>query len=74
MNTTDTKLTATTAREYAKKIAEKCSDCFKKEKIIAKKGFGSWIIEIDGGSQACYGRTISYVESAEDTLRIFAND
>lgn len=67
-------LTATQARTYAKLIAEECSECFEEGKVKAKKEFGKWVITINGGSQACYGRTISTEDAAIKTLRIFAND
>lgn len=70
--TTDSDLTATTARHYAKRIATECSQCFKSVK--ARKFLGSWTVDIDGGSGACYGRSIKDTDTAEDVLRIFAND
>jgi hypothetical protein len=65
-------MTATEAREWAKRITAECSDCFKSVK--ARKFLGRWGIDIDGGSGACYGRTVRSVEAAEDTIRIFKND
>lgn len=71
--TTDSdSLTATTAHHYAKRIATECSQCFKSVK--ARKFLGKWTVDIDGGSGACYGRSIKTVDGAEDVLRIFAND
>jgi len=69
MNTDN--LTANQARNYAARIQSECSECFTNVKAL--KRFGQWVIDIDGGSGACYGRTIKTVDSAEDTLRIFAN-
>lgn len=71
MSMTDTLLTATTARQYAARISTECSDCFKTVK--ARKVFGKWNVEIDGGSGACYGKSVKTVEGAEDIIRIFAN-
>lgn len=70
MTTTDQKLTATEARDYAKRILAETifTD------VKARKGWGGWEINIDGGKAACYGRTIQYADSAEDILRIFAKD
>jgi hypothetical protein len=70
MTTTDEKLTATQARAFAKRILEETIFT----NVKAKKGWGGWEINIDGGRAACYGRTIEYAESAEDIIRIFAND
>jgi hypothetical protein len=70
MTTTDKKLTATEAREFTKRILAETIFT----KVKAKKGWDGWEINIDGGRAACYGRTIQYVESAEDIIRIFAND
>lgn len=69
MTTTDDKLTATEARDFAKRIISETM--FKNVK--ARKGWGGWEINIDGGRGACYGKTLTCVESAEETLRIFAN-
>jgi hypothetical protein len=70
MTTTNDKLTATQARHFAKRILAETH--FKNVKV--KKAWGGWEINIDGGRAACYGRTVSYVDSAEDIIRIFAND
>jgi len=69
MTTTDDKLTATQARHFAKRILAETH--FKNVKVA--KGWSGWEINIDGGSAACYGHTIKYVETAEDELRIFSN-
>lgn len=69
--TTSPKLTATEAREYANQIATKCSECF--SVVKARKFLGSWVIDINGGSAACYGKTVRSVESAQDLIRIFQN-
>lgn len=66
----DDKLTATQARNFAKRII--AETLFTNVKAV--KGFNGWEINIDGGRGACYGHTIQHVETAEDTLRIFAND
>lgn len=66
-----TPLTATSAKQYAAQILKDCSDCF--TDVKARKAFGQWVIDINGGSAACYGRTAKNVEAAEDILRIFAN-
>lgn len=68
--TTDTKLTATQARTYAKRILAETH--FTNVKV--RRGWDGWEIAIDGGREACYGRTASYADSAEDILRIFANE
>ena len=68
---TSTKLTATEAREIAQRILVECSECF--SKVIARKFLGQWVIDIDGGSGACYGKTVASVEAAEDLIRIFKN-
>ena len=66
---------ATIARQYAKRIATECSDCFTKVKAHrAMFGGGKWEISINGGSGACYGKTVKDEEDAEDILRIFKND
>ncbi len=71
--TTETeRMTATEAREWAAKISAGCSECF--DRVKAVKRFGRWVIDINGGSGACYGRTIKSVEAAEETVRVFAND
>lgn len=72
MTATDEKLTATQARYYAKRIAAECSQCF--TSVQSKKAWGGWEININGGRGACYGRTVSYVDSAEEILKVFAND
>lgn len=67
---TEDKLTATRARDYAKRInAETCLTDAK-----ARKWWGGWEINIGGGRSNCYGRTVETVEGAEDLIRIFAND
>lgn len=73
MKTTDLKLTATEAREYAKAIADKCSECFPADKVRARKFLGRWVVDINGGSGACYGKTVRSMEDAEDLIRIFKN-
>ena len=70
MTATDDKLTATQARHFAKRILAETD--FTNVKV--KKGWNGWEINIDGGRAACYGRTVSYVDSAEDILSIFAKD
>ena len=70
MTTTDDKLTATQARQFAKRILAETIFT----NVKARKGWGGWEINIDGGRAACYGRTVSYVDSAEDILRIFAKE
>ena len=70
MTITDDKLTATQARHFAKRILAETH--FTNVKV--RKGWGGWEIAIDGGREACYGRTASYADTAEDILRIFAND
>jgi hypothetical protein len=62
-------MTATQARTFAKRIQQECSECF--SQVKAHKFLERWIIDINGGRGACYGRTIRSVESAEDTIRIF---
>lgn len=64
-------MTATEARKWAAKINTDCSECFTDAKAVRQ--FGKWVIKIGGGWEACYGRTIESVESAEDTVRIFKN-
>ena len=66
---TEDKLTATQAREFAKRII--AETMFKNVK--ARMGWDGWEINIDGGRGNCYGKTLTCVESAEETLRIFAN-
>jgi predicted RNA-binding protein Jag len=68
MTTTENKLTATEARNFAKRIISET--IFTDVKV--KKSWDSWEINIDGGSAACYGRTIKYSDSALDILQIFA--
>lgn len=68
MTTTDDKLTATQAREFAKAIIAKTHFT----KVKASKGWGGWEINIDGGRGACYGKTIETVEGAEEIIRIFS--
>ena len=63
---------STLANHYAKRIAAECSECFSSVKAV--KRFGSWVIDIDGGSAACYGKTARDEDAAEDIIRIFAND
>ncbi len=70
MTATDEKLTATQAREFTKRILAETIFT----NVKCKKGWGGWEINIDGGREACYGRTASYADTAEDILRIFAND
>lgn len=65
-------MNATTARKWATKINTECSECFTNAKAV--KRFGQWVIDINGGSAACYGRTIKTEGSAKDTVRIFGND
>lgn len=65
------KMTATEAREWATRINTECSECFGDAKAV--KQFGKWVININGGRGACYGRTIETVDDAIDTARIFAN-
>ena len=60
---------AAEARTLAAEINAKCSDCISTAKAV--KEFGKWVIKIGGGREACYGRTIESVESAEETIRIF---
>ncbi len=67
---TDEKLTATTARNFAKRIL--AETLFTKVKASKAMFGGGWEINIDGGRGACYGRTVSFVDSAEDIIRIFA--
>jgi uncharacterized protein YdbL (DUF1318 family) len=66
---TSVKMTATEARQWAAQISARCSGCFTTVKAV--KQFGRWVININGGRGACYGRTIESVEAAEDTVRIF---
>lgn len=68
---TTTSLTATEAREFAKRILAECSECFTNVKAV--KQFGKWIIKINGGREACYGKTIETMDGAEEVLRVFAN-
>lgn len=70
---TDTTLSATEARNYAKQIAVECSECYPAGKVKARKFLGQWVIYINGGSGACYGNTLRSVEDAENTIRIFKN-
>ena len=70
MTTYDDKLTATQARHFAKRILAETHHT----KVKAVKEWGGWVIKIDGGSENCYGRTIKYLETAEDELRIFATE
>ena len=72
MKTQTDKFTATEARHYAQRIASECSDCF--SKVVARKFLGEWCVEINGGRGACYGKTASTVEDAEDIIRIFQNE
>lgn len=72
MTSTSDTLKATEARKYAAEIASKCSDCF--AHVRARKFLGRWVIDINGGSGACYGKTVDSVESAQDIIRIFKND
>lgn len=67
----ETQLTATVAKQYTSRILSECSECF--TNVKARKWLGKWVIDINGGSGACYGRTIKTVEGAEDTIRIFTN-
>lgn len=67
----NTKLTATEAREIAQRILAECSECF--TKVVARKFLGQWVIEVNGGSGACYGKTVKSTEAAEDLIRIFKN-
>lgn len=69
MTTTD-RLTATEARNFAKRILAEAIFT----NVKAKNGWGGWGINIDGGKAACYGRTIRTVEGAEDIIDIFKKD
>jgi len=69
----ETKFNSITARTWAKEIADKCSECYPAESVKARKFLGQWVIDINGGSGACYGKTIKTTESAQDVIRIFAN-
>ena len=69
MTTTET-LTATEARNFAKRILAETIFT----KVKAAKGWSGWEINIDGGAAACYGRTIRTTEGAEDILEIFKKD
>ena len=61
-------MTATEARNFAKRILAETHFT----NVKARKGWGGWEINIDGGKAACYGRTVEYADSAEDIIRIFA--
>ena len=69
MTTTDN-LTATEARNFAKRILAETIFT----KVKANNGWSGWEINIDGGAAACYGRTIRTAEGAEDILEIFKKD
>jgi hypothetical protein len=74
-NTLDTDtLTATQARNYAKRILAECSQCFKQVKATRSMFGNGWEIQINGGRAACYGRTIKDQDVAEWTLETFKND
>jgi len=66
-------MTKTEATKFVSEIKIKCSECFPADKVKASKQFGKWVININGGSGACYGKTVDSVESAESILSIFAN-
>jgi len=68
---TEEKMTATQARLWATKISAECSECFSSVKAVRE--FGRWVVKIDGGSGACYGRTVKSEDGAADLVRIFAN-
>jgi hypothetical protein len=70
MNATTDKLTATEARNLAKRILAETIFT----KVKANSGWGGWEINIDGGEAACYGRTIRTTEGAEGILEIFKKD
>jgi len=73
MQTTTQTLTATEARQFAEEIKTKCSECFPADKVVARKFLGKWVIDINGGSGACYGKTVRSADAAEDLIRIFQN-
>ena len=60
------------AKQLAARIAKECSECF--SHVVARKFMGSWQVDINGGSGACYGKTVDSQEDAEDLIRIFKND
>lgn len=65
-------LTLKQAHRYADRIAIECSQCFRSVK--ATKRWGKWEIDINGGSPACYGRTVRDIEGAKWTLDTVKND
>lgn len=69
---TDTLLTATTAKAYAARILTECSECY--TNVKARKFLGKWVVDIDGGSGACYGKTLKSEDACEDCLRVFGNE
>lgn len=70
-NPNETPMTATEARRWAKEIGAKCSDCFTSVKAV--KQFGRWLVKVNGGREACYGKTVESVDAARDLIRIFTN-
>ena len=72
MKTATDTLTATQARHFATRILTECSQCFSNVKVV--KDFGKWVIKLDGGSEACYGRTLRDEDDCQYTLDVFKND
>jgi hypothetical protein len=63
---------ATAARHLAKRILAETH--FAKVKAFRAFWGDGWEINIDGGKAACYGRTLTTEEDAEDLIRIHAED